>query len=94
LIALTCRDTVRDIKDYLCEEGWTEQNETGFRRAFEDLLDAWTTYQDALRFRSEARWDEEPSPVQAMAALERPRRRYIGALDAYRTALSVVVSYL
>jgi hypothetical protein len=94
LIALACRDAVQHVKNYLHKRGWTEKNEKGLQRSFEALQDAWTTYKDALRYRYAATWDEGPTPVQTMAALARPRREYIGALDIYRTALSLVVSYL
>ena len=95
LIALECRNTVRDIKENLYEAGWTaEENEGAFQQAFVGLIDAWTAYQGGLNYYHSARWDGEPTPVQALTALGIPRRQYIIALDAYRTALNTVVSYL
>jgi hypothetical protein len=94
LIALKCRKTVRDIKENLYEVHWTEENEGAFQQAFVGLVDAWTAYKGGLDYYHSARWDGEPTPVQALAALGSPRRQYIIALDAYRAALNVVVSYL
>lgn len=85
-VALECLKTVQGFHAAGCKI-----NNWGIlQRAFEDLIDVWSTYRKILSQGDTARWGEEPSPDQIWAALERPRRRYIKALDKYLAQLLVV----
>jgi hypothetical protein len=93
-IAGTCRDTARSTAKDLHKAGWTKQDQQRFERAFENLRDVWTTYQSLLRELQDASWGgEPPTPGQVLEDLERPRRRFIAALDIYRVQLRVALNY-
>jgi hypothetical protein len=87
------RDTVRGSATELEKAGWSKTNQQLFTQAFEDLVDAWSTYKSGLQDLEGASWEREPSPSQARLALQRPRRGYIAALDKFHVQLLVVLSY-
>jgi hypothetical protein len=93
-IAVVCMKTVRRIAGQLHKMGWRKEDEELFSRAFENLADVWSTYKGILGALEQARWGGEPSPDQVLAGLERPRRKYLIGLDAYRVQLLVVQEYL
>jgi hypothetical protein len=93
-IAVVCLKTMRRIARQLHKVGWGKEDEELFARAFENLADVWSTYKRILGDLERARWGGEPSPDQVLAGLERPRRRYLTELDAYRVQLLVVLEYL
>jgi hypothetical protein len=93
-IAVVCLKTVRRVAGQLQKVGWRKEDEELFSRAFENLADVWSTYKRILGDLKYARWGGESSPDQVLAALERPRRKYLTELDAYRVQLLVVLEYL
>lgn len=93
-VAVLCLKTVREIATRLHQAGWGKEDEELFSRTFENLADVWPTYKRIFGSLECARWGGEPSPDQILAALERPRRRYVTAMDAYRVQLLIVVEYL
>jgi hypothetical protein len=92
--AVLCRKVARRIAGQLHQAGWRMEDEELFFRAFENLADVWSTYKKILDYLKRARWDGEPSLDQVLIGLERPRRRYLAGLDAYRVQLLVVEEYL
>jgi len=92
--AVLCRKVARQIAGQLRQAGWRKEDEELFSRAFENLADVWSTYKIILDDLKRARWGGEPSPDQVLAVLERPRRRYLAGLDAYRVQLFVAEEYL
>jgi hypothetical protein len=94
LIARMCRNTARDIVEDLHQAGWTRESQSVFLLAFENLVDRWTTYKSVLRDLQNARGGREPSFDHILRGLEKPRRAYIDALDAYHVQLQVVLNYL
>lgn len=93
-IAGTCRDTARSTTKDLRKAGWTKEDQRRLEQAFENLRQVWTTYQSLLHVLQDASWDgEPPTPGQVLEDLERPRRRFIAALDSYRVQLRVAVTY-
>jgi hypothetical protein len=93
-VSRICRNIVRSIAMSLREAGWDEEGEIRFLRAFRKLVDRWTTYHRVLNDLNEASWGGTPSPDQVLQGLEKPRRAYIDALDAYHVQLQVVLNYL
>jgi hypothetical protein len=93
-IAVVCLKTTRRIAGQLHKVGWGKEDEELFTRAFENLADVWSTYKRILGDLERARWGSELAPDQILAGLERPRRRYLTELDAYRVQLLVVLEYL
>jgi hypothetical protein len=93
-LAVLCLKIVREIAARLHQAGWGKEDEELFLRTFENLADVWPTYKRILGSLECARWGGEPSPDQIFAALERPRRRYIIAMDAYRVQLLIVREYV
>jgi hypothetical protein len=94
ILAVLCLKIVREIAARLHQAGWGKEDEELFFRTFENLADVWPTYKRILGSLECARWGGEPSPDQIFAALERPRRRYIIAMDSYRVQLLIVREYL
>lgn len=92
--AVQCRKMARRIAGQLHRGGWRDEDEELFLRAFENLADVWSTYKRILDDLKRARWGGELSPDQVLAGLERPRRRYLAKLDAYRVQLLVAEEYL
>jgi hypothetical protein len=93
-IAGTCRDKTRSIAKDLYNAGWTKQDQQLLERAFEDLREVWTTYRSLLLDLQDASYGgEPPTPGQVREDLERPRRRFIAALDIYRVQLRVALNY-
>ena len=92
--AVQCRKMARRIAEQLRQAGWRNEDEELFLRAFENLADVWSTYKRILDDLKRARWGGELSPDQVLAGLERPRRRYLAKLDAYRVQLLVAAEYL
>jgi hypothetical protein len=92
--AVQCRKMARRIAGELRQAGWRNEDEELFFRAFENLADVWSTYKRILDDLKRARWGGELSPDQVLAGLERPRRRYLAKLDAYRVQLLVAEEYL
>jgi hypothetical protein len=84
----------RLIAGQLHQAGWRNEDEELFLRAFENLADVWSTYKRILDDLKRARWGGELSPDRVLAGLERPRRRYLAKLDAYRVQLLVAEAYL
>lgn len=92
--AVLCRKAARLIGGQLRQAGWSKEDEELFTRAFENLADVWSTYKRISDDLKRARWGGEPSPDLVLAGLERPRRRYLAGLDAYRVQLLVAEEYL
>jgi hypothetical protein len=92
--AVLCRKVARRIAGQLRQAGWRKEDEELFSRAFENLADVWSTYKRISDDLKRARWGGEPSPDLVLAGLERPRRRYLAGLDAYRVQLLVAEEYL
>jgi hypothetical protein len=92
--AVQCRKMARRIAGQLRQAGWRNEDEELFLRTFENLADVWSTYKRILDDLKRARWGGELSPDQVLAGLERPRRRYLAKLDAYRVQLLVAEEYL
>lgn len=94
ITARECRNMVRSIKGVLRKAGWTDTSELLLNEAFEALVDAWATYQKLLGHLDLARWGGQPSHGQVLMDLEKPRRNYIRALDAYLIQLLVTQGIL
>jgi hypothetical protein len=97
-IIVEIRDTVNGILGDLSNTEWAEDGRHKFYRAFDRIVDVWTTYRYALvalrRAEKRADWSQQegPTPVQVMASLESPRRHYISALEEYYAQLRGVIA--
>lgn len=92
--AVGCLKMAQRVAGQLHQAGWKKEDEELFSRAFENLADVWSTYKIILDDLKRARWGGDPSPDQVLAGLERPRRRFLARLDAYRVQLLVAEEYL
>jgi hypothetical protein len=91
-MARFCRDFVNEHALALKAARW--KDEASFLRTFKKLYDTWTTYHGVLEYRDNVNWDDGPTPGQVLADLERPRRNFITALDAYRVELHAIEGFL
>jgi hypothetical protein len=91
-MARFCRNFLNEHTPALKTAGW--KDEASFLRTFKRLYDTWTTYHGVLEHRDNVNWDEGPTPGQFLADLEKPRRNFITALDAYRVELQAVEGFL
>ena len=91
-IARICRNTVRGTAQDLYEAGWMREDAELFMLTFENLVDVWTTYKNALEDLQDASSDKESSSARTVLGTE--RRRYIEALEKYYIQLLVVLRYI
>jgi hypothetical protein len=91
-MARLCRKFVDEHTPALKTARWNDDK--AFLETFKKLYDTWTTYHGALGNRKIQNWNEGPTPGQVLADLERPRRNFITALDAYCVELQTVENFL